>query len=198
MAIDTLGSSTLPPSQSSNARAKQTPASDRASLQAAQQRQILVAQENVTIRSGDQSLQLTLRAAIDAINERLAPTLGENALQQGVDSGLDVSPEATAARIVALTTGLFTRFQQANPNLDSAQQAERFTAILRDGVEQGFAEAREVLDGLGVLQGDIASNIDLTYDLVQQGLNQFLARFDGNSGDSGAIASNAGEPDSPT
>jgi hypothetical protein len=46
---------------------------------------------------------------------------------------------------------------------------------LQKGVDQGFKEARELLDGLKVLNGDIASNIDKTYDLVRQGYTDFIA-----------------------
>ncbi len=45
--------------------------------------------------------------------------------------------------------------------------------MIRGGIEKGFAEAREILGGLNVLDGDIASNIDKTYDLVQKKLNDF-------------------------
>ena len=50
-------------------------------------------------------------------------------------------------------------------------------AVIGGGIEQGFAEAREILDGLGVLQGDIANNIEQTYQRVQEGLQAFRAQF---------------------
>jgi hypothetical protein len=51
----------------------------------------------------------------------------------------------------------------------------KFIDTLKKGVDQGFKEARQVLDGLKVLSGDIAGNIDKTYDLVQQGYADFIA-----------------------
>ncbi|WP_292746763.1 DUF5610 domain-containing protein, partial [Methylophaga sp. UBA3191] len=42
---------------------------------------------------------------------------------------------------------------------------------------QGFKEARDILGGLKVLEGDIAGNIDKTYDLVQQGLQSFVENY---------------------
>ncbi|RDH89593.1 MAG: hypothetical protein DIZ77_00365 [endosymbiont of Seepiophila jonesi] len=45
--------------------------------------------------------------------------------------------------------------------------------IIRDAIEQGFAEAREILDGLSVLEGDISANIDTTFELVLEGLERF-------------------------
>ena len=53
----------------------------------------------------------------------------------------------------------------------------KFTDIISGGIAQGFAEARDILDGLQVLEGDIASNIDKTYDLVQTGLAAFIENF---------------------
>ena len=49
--------------------------------------------------------------------------------------------------------------------------------MIRGGIEQGFSEARDVLDSLSVFEGDIATNIDSTYDLVLEGLSAFVANF---------------------
>ncbi|MEH6471476.1 MAG: DUF5610 domain-containing protein [Halopseudomonas sp.] len=135
---------------------------------------IMQANQQVSLQAGNEPLALLYTAAIDAINEKLAPSLGENALQRGLDEGLDVSPEATAERIVSLTTGLFSRYQDSNPELDFSAQVERFVEVISGGIEQGFNEARDILDGLNVLEGDIAANIDTTYELVQQGLQAFV------------------------
>jgi len=137
---------------------------------------IMQANQQVSLQTGNESLALLYTAAIDAINQKLAPSLGENALQRGLDEGLDVSPEATAKRIVSLTTGMFSRYQDSNPELDFSAQVEHFVDIISGGIEQGFAEARGILEGLEVLEGDIATNIDATYALVQQGLKAFTER----------------------
>ncbi|MGL4711023.1 MAG: DUF5610 domain-containing protein, partial [Shewanella sp.] len=65
---------------------------------------ILSAQQEVNIKSGDQSMMLLYRAAIESINKELAPTMGENAIQTAYDNGIDTSPEATADRIVSFAT----------------------------------------------------------------------------------------------
>jgi len=130
-----------------------------------------------TLSAADQPLALLLRSAIEAINEHLAPEMGEDAIQAAVDAGIDVSPEATAERIVSLSTGLFQRFQEQHPNEDEAEVLDKFMATIGEGIERGFEEAREILDGLRVLEGDIANNIDKTYTLVQEGLASFKAQF---------------------
>ncbi len=48
---------------------------------------------------------------------------------------------------------------------------------IRSGFEQGFKEASDILQGLNVLQGDIASGIQKTYELVQKGYADFEASF---------------------
>ena len=58
-----------------------------------------------------------------------------------------------------------------------SEAAQSFVDLIGVGVDRGFAEARDILDSLKVLQGDIATNIDKTYDLVQEGLKNFLDSF---------------------
>lgn len=121
----------------------------------------------------DQPLSLVLRSAIEKINELLTPEFGTNAIESAVDSGLDVSPEATADRIVSLATGFFQAFSEQHPGEENDERLNNFLDVIGSGIEQGFAEAREILDGLQVLEGDIATNIDRTYELVQEGLSAF-------------------------
>ncbi len=173
----------------SSPAADPTPAArDAASTQAAFNRSILEAQQLVSLNAGNEPMALLLRSAIDAINEELAPTLGENAIERSQEQGLDVSPEATAERIVSLTTAMFSRYQDSHPDDALAGQVDDFLGLIGGGIDQGFAEAREILDGLGVLEGDIAANIDRTYALVQEGLESFRQQFaePGRAGDTGA------------
>ncbi|NKF51332.1 hypothetical protein G3R49_12270 [Shewanella sp. WXL01] len=134
---------------------------------------ILAAQESVSIASGDQSMALLYRAAIEAINEELAPTLGENAIQKGVEAGVDYTPEATAERIVSFATNFFSVHQGQTSNLEFNEQLDGFMEIISGAIDQGFEEAKEILDGLSVLDGDIAAGVEQTYELVQQGLAKF-------------------------
>jgi hypothetical protein len=131
----------------------------------------------VTVNAGNNPQALVLKTAIEGINEALQETLGDNAIQNTYDSGLDVSPGATADRIVSLSTAFFGAYQEANPDLDQEQALTAFIDVIRGGIEQGFSEARDVLDSLSVLEGDIATNIDSTYDLVLEGLSVFVANF---------------------
>ena len=129
----------------------------------------------------DQPLSLLFSTAITKLNEFLAPTLGENAIQNAAASGNDFSPEATAQRIVSLSTGFYSAFKAQHANESDAAAQEKFMATISQGIDRGFSEARSILAGLKVLEGNIAGNIDQTYALVQDGLNAFKAQFSSQS-----------------
>jgi hypothetical protein len=143
---------------------------------------ILAAQEEVSIAAGDKSMALLYRAAIEAINEELAPTLGENSVQKSIESGVDYSPEATADRIVSFATNFFSVHQQQNKSMGFDEQVSSFMVKIGDAIDQGFKEASDILSGLKVLEGDIAAGVDQTYELIQQKLAQFQQdRLDAHS-----------------
>lgn len=132
---------------------------------------------NVSIASGNDSMRLLFEAAIKGINEHLEPYTGEaESLQAAYEQGIDVSPEATADRIVSMSTAFFGAFQEQHSDMSEDEAREAFIDVIGRGIDQGFDEAREILDGLGVLDGEIASNIDKTYDLVEEGLLEFAER----------------------
>lgn len=155
--------------------AEKTPEST--SVTAKKQLNAAILQSAVEVNAGSKYLSLTFKAAIEGINDALKETLGDNAIQSAYDSGLDFSPEATAERIVSLSTAFFGSYQQQHPELSQEQALTKFTDIISGGINTGFGEARDILSGLQVLEGDIASNIDLTYDLVQQKLTSFIEKF---------------------
>lgn len=142
---------------------------------------ILSAQEDVSLKSGDESMTLLYRAAIEAINEELAPAMGDNAIQTAYDNGVDTSPEATADRIVSFATQFFSVHQQQNSNMSLDEQLDSFMSIIGGAIDNGFKEARDILSGLKVLQGDIADGVDKTYGLVQEGLQAFRDSFNKKS-----------------
>ena len=136
---------------------------------------ILESTINVSASGSPQSL--VLKAALEGINEALQGTLGDNAIQTAYDAGVDVSPEATADRIVSLSTAFFSQYQDAHPELSEEEAVTSFTKLIGGGIDQGFGEARDILQSLEVLSGTIETDIDKTYDLVQQGLQAFIDSF---------------------
>lgn len=138
---------------------------------------ILKASMEVSISSGNNSMGLLFKSAIENINKVLAPELGNNAIQNAAGSGMDFSPQATADRIVSASTAFFGKYAENHPEKDLKTALNDFIKLIGGGVDKGFADARQVLDGLKVLQGDIASNIDKTYQLIQSGFKSFVDNY---------------------
>ncbi len=143
------------------------------SLKQATDTAILKASLEVNLNSGNQPMVLLFKAAIEGINEALEETLGANAIQTAYESGVDVSPEATAERIVSMSTAFFESFQEQHPELGEDEALKSFISVIGGGIDQGFEDARKILEGLQVLNGQIAENIDKTYLIAQEGLKEF-------------------------
>ena len=138
---------------------------------------ILQSNMEVNVSAGNDSLALLYKTAIEGVNGALKAEFGDNAIQSASDSGLDISPQATADRIVSMSTGFFSQYHEQHAGMSEEEAAKSFAEIIEGGIEKGFAEARDVLEGLKVLEGDIASNIDTTFDLVKDGLKAFVESY---------------------
>ena len=148
---------------------RRTQADRRTHLNAA----ILQASVDVSLGTGNAPLALLLQTAIAGINDLLAPEFGNNAIQNSAAE--DNTPEATAGRIVSISTGFYAAFRQQHAHEVEADVLHNFMTTIRGGFEQGYREARVVLQGMHVLSDAIASDIDKTYTLVQQGYADFAA-----------------------
>jgi hypothetical protein len=135
--------------------------------------QILEASTKVSLTAGDNSQALLFRSAIEHINELLAPELGPDAIQNA--SVQDNSADATAERILSLSTGFYESYAKQHSGEDPEKLATDFVALIRGGFEKGFGEARQVLDSLKVFNGEVESGVMKTYGLVQKGYDDFLA-----------------------
>lgn len=126
---------------------------------------------------GDQPLSLVLKTALQGINEALKAGDVENTVEVAYDTGIDFSPEATAERIVSFSTQFLGSFREQHPEMNEEESLTAFVDIISGGIDQGFGEAKDILEGLKVLDGEIATNIDKTYELVQEGLQSFVNAF---------------------
>jgi hypothetical protein len=141
-------------------------------------------------RSASATAQPVVRNAADAqvtLANRLAERLG---LEPGALTGKanDYSPEKVAGRILGFIEQRLQSEQAAGADTGKLQ---KLLGQAREGVEKGFAEARKILDGMGVLQGKVASDIDSTYQKLQDGFSALDKRFNpapAPGGDSVAVA----------
>ena len=146
---------------------------------------ILDNQLSLSLKSDNKAMNLLYRAISDAVEKRFAAEQADEfnekvaAPEPGVNtaySNEDTSPQATADRIVSFATNFYGAFRERNPDLDDEQSMEQFLAHIGGGIDKGFADARDILTGLKKLEGKVASDIDETYQLVQQGLQDFKER----------------------
>jgi hypothetical protein len=108
---------------------------------------------------------------------RLAERLG---LEPGALAGKanDYTPEKVAGRILGF---IEQRLQSEQAAGADPSKLQGLLEQARSGVEKGFAEARKILDGMGVLQGKVASDIDDTYQKIQDGFSALDKRFNPSS-----------------
>lgn len=147
--------------------------SSRVKTKATQNAEILQSSLDVSLQSKNQPLALLLKSAITEINDLLKAQFGDNAIQ--VAASTDNTPGGTAGRIVSLSTGFYETFKQQHPGENGSDVLTKFMDTIRGGFERGAKEAQDILSGMGVLSGDIASNIDMTLMLVKQGYADFEA-----------------------
>jgi gas vesicle protein len=138
---------------------------------------IIESQVKLSVSSGNKPMELLYKTALEAINKELEPTLGKGALKKSFDQLIDVTPEATAERIINGATAFLGAFKAQNKDLSDEEAMTKFMDVIGSGIDQGFDDAKDILESLSVLEGDIASNIDLTYDLVQEGLKDFVKQL---------------------
>lgn len=173
MQIQSKGQEAIVPAQSKTA----TTTSEQPKLsiyeQARKMQNVAILDAAASNSAANNPMQLLYKTAIEEINKQLEPVLGDNAIQSAYESELDVSPEATAQRIVQSSTAFYAAFKNQNNNLSDEESLNEFLTVIRSGIDTGFDDAKDILDSLSVLEGDIESNIDLTYDFVQQGLKSF-------------------------
>lgn len=134
--------------------------------------------------AADNPMDLLYKTAIEEINKELEPIFGKKAAQSAYEENLDVSPEATAQRIVQGSAAFYEAFKLQNVELSDEESLNEFISVISSGIDKGFEEAKDILDSLSVLEGDIEINIDLTYDFVQQGLASFKEQFLANLAES--------------
>jgi hypothetical protein len=127
-------------------------------------------------RPSSSNAQPVVRTVADAnavLANRLAERLGLPPGGMGIKAE-DYSPEKVAGRILGFIEQRLHSEQAAGADTGKLQ---KLLDQARSGVEKGFAEARQILDGLGVLQGKVASDIDDTYQRIQDGFADLDKRF---------------------
>ena len=142
----------------------------------------------------ENSLKMAYQTAIEKLNEILQFNGSPTSDVSGVDQSNTVTPiseealksqggmeywtpENTAKRIVEQATAFYGGFEKAHPELEGEALMAHFIDVIGSGIETGINEARNILDDLNVLEGNIAENITQTQNLVFAGLKNYEQNF---------------------
>ena len=83
------------------------------------------------------------------------------------------TPEKTADFIVSLSPRFFDSYSSCHPELDSQGVLDGYMELISGGIQKGFDDARDILEGLDLLNNTIAEGVDKTDSLVSEGLKRF-------------------------
>ena len=97
------------------------------------------------------------------------PSIGANSV-----SPTDFSAEATAERIFTFSISLFAVYQSQNPDDSMEAALTDFEQMVRDAIDEGFGEARSIMEGLDGLTEQIDEFIDQTYAILDRLLEEFF------------------------
>ncbi|MBL4834295.1 MAG: DUF5610 domain-containing protein [Pseudomonas sp.] len=104
---------------------------------------------------------------------RLAEQMG---LKPGSLAGKaeDFAPGKVAERVLGFIGG---RLESAKADGAETTALQKMYDQAAKGVEKGFEEARKILDGMGVLKGKVAADIDDTWQRIQAGMQDITQRL---------------------
>ncbi len=85
----------------------------------------------------------------------------------------DHTPEKTAEYIVSISTGFFDRYAVSHPELEQQGLLDGFMELISGGIKRGLEEAKDILEGLDVLNGQVEEGVDTTDTLIWEKLNLY-------------------------
>ncbi|OEC48866.1 DUF5610 domain-containing protein [Pseudomonas sp. ENNP23] len=112
--------------------------------------------------------------AQNVLANRVAQRLGIDPATLAGKTQDDYTPDKVAGRILDFVGG---RIQAEAANGADPEKLQKMLDQARQGVEKGFAEAKKILQGMGVLGGKIASDIEDTFQSVQDGLDRIGSTY---------------------
>jgi len=109
--------------------------------------------------------------------EKLRAVVTDAREQLGIPEGAvsDTSPEATARRIPDFALGAFEHYRKNHPGLGEEEARQQFVDFIGGTISQGIEEARGIITALQALTPGVEDNINTTFDLIQERLNDFAA-----------------------
>ncbi|MDL0432222.1 DUF5610 domain-containing protein [Marinobacter sp. TBZ242] len=135
----------------------------------------------VTVKGQDKAPIRTPEDAINVLRKRLEQQLEQRLGSAGPDadgSSRNRFEPPTAADVASRVLGFVQ--QRLQKEAAAGADPERLAGLLSDarlGVEQGFSEAREQIEALGLMSGKLNSDIDDSFSRIQSGLAELESRY---------------------
>lgn len=120
------------------------------------------------------SLSITSKQIVDKLNEYLKADLPD-----GVQSlkPEDVTPEATADRIVSGATAFFDVFAKQNSDLSGEELLNKFLETIKAGISKGYDDATGILQDLGAFDVEgVKDGVEKTKSLIDEKLKAYEAQ----------------------
>ncbi|MCM1512054.1 MAG: DUF5610 domain-containing protein [Oxalobacter formigenes] len=178
MQQNTVTASTTKDSTAASEVKEQKPTA--ASLRSSFNAQIIEASLKVSIQVGDNPQGLLFRTSLESIYESIGGFKSNINPDYKMPSMNDANnpyatPEGTANVILSFSLGLYAQYSQSHQGEDEAEMATNFIELIRGGFEKGYGEAVDILESLSVFNGDIKTDIEKTWELVQKGYDDWLS-----------------------
>lgn len=116
--------------------------------------------------SPQQLLNQQIMQAIGSLNSHLEME-GFQAIEELEPA--DYTPEKVSDRILNF---IDLALKRAEANGVDGSELEKMREQARAGVEDGYKQAYDMLDGLGILEDKVKEGVEKTYELLQQGLDR--------------------------
>lgn len=123
---------------------------------------------SATVKFSYQDLYFALSVSSKKIVDEINSILGEK-VPGGVQSlePEEVTPEATADRIMKGISGLFSVYADQNPDMEDEELVSSFIDQVKKGVNSGYDDAFSTLEGLGAFDVEaVQSGVEKTRSLL--------------------------------
>ena len=144
---------------------------------------------------------MSLDIVVERAYARLRGKLSGDGVATTGDTGAppdlgDYSPDAVAGRIVDFATGFLGNYLDNHKDQNQSDAVDGFEKLIRDAIDEGFRQARDILNSLSALSPEIGDTIDQTYQSVLDKLDAFFAQLRGDQGQGGDVVDVGGAPQS--
>lgn len=120
------------------------------------------------------SPQYSAQLMLEKVNENIAAQFGATGVTDAdILPSTDTSPQGTAGAIFDFAISFYDAYKEQHAGEDEAEVLDNFMSAIRGAIDDGFAEALDILSGMTGFDDEISTGIDDTYNYLQEMLDDF-------------------------